>query len=182
MYRKRLVVCYSPLRNVMKGVGFDWGKYFHGPALFHVVFGMKSVKRLFIPSTHPSPSSQDTFIWGSMFGLDHLYSSSFLTIHTMGDMTRVEKIRELLVTDRRCLDFLRVCFRNPGESYNCSRCEKCMRTLYPIYLLGYGDDATTFHGDLTVSGCKKKYWSFKPSNENGILFQNEIRDLETGKE
>ena len=34
--------------------------------------------------------------------------------------------------------------------YNCTKCEKCFRTLYPIELYGYKDLAVTFNEMLVL--------------------------------
>jgi hypothetical protein len=179
LYNKRLIVCYSPVRDIMKGIGFGWKKYFHGPALFHIVYGLATTVSLYTPSID-TRGNHNNVIRGSVFCLDHFYSSSFLSIQPMGDSSRVEKIRDIISWDKRCLMFLRVCLRSETGSYNCSVCEKCMRTLYQIHLLGYGVHASTFHHDCTnLYTCRKKYTSFKPKNYNDRLFLNEIRLLES---
>jgi len=48
----------------------------------------------------------------------------------------------------KCLDYLRVCWQNTHDKYNCTKCEKCFRTLYPIELYGHKDRAVTFNRNI----------------------------------
>ena len=74
----------------------------------------------------------------------------------------------------KCLNFLRVCWKNLDGKYNCTKCEKCIRTLYPIELYGYKNRAVTF--DRNVNG--KDFWKFEARNESDKSFQIEIENLE----
>ena len=173
MYNKELIICDSTLRNnINHGNGFQWGEYFHGPALFNIIYGLSNeINTLYLPSSH-TPSYNH--IWGSTHLTDKKYSSSFFKIMNNGDLTRVEKIKFILNYDIKCLDFLRVCWKNKDEKYNCTMCEKCLRTFYTIELLGYKNKAVTF--DRNIDG--KNYWNFKPRNKSDESFQKEIKKLE----
>jgi hypothetical protein len=101
-------------------------------------------------------------------------NSYFLKIEHDGDLTRVEKLKYLLTKDIRCLNYLRVCYKNKRLSkYNCTNCEKCLRTLYAIQILGYKDKAITFDKNI----CGEKYWKFRPKNNSSKSFQREIKKL-----
>tara|TARA_B100001013_G_C24588161_1_gene433655 strand:+ start:107 stop:1138 length:1032 start_codon:yes stop_codon:yes gene_type:complete len=172
LYNKELILCESDIQNKVKhGDGFQWGPYFHGPALFSIIYSLSNIfETFYIASTHPS---KDDYIWGSLFILDKNYSS-FLKIEHDGDLTRVEKLKYLLTKDIRCLNYLRVCYKNKRLSkYNCTNCEKCLRTLYAIQILGYKDKAITFDKNI----CGEKYWEFRPKNNSSKSFQREIKKL-----
>jgi len=172
IYNKKLILCETDLKNkINHGKGFQWGHYFHGPALFNIIYSLNEYQETLIPSTH---LFKDEYLWGSQYILDKNYSSSFLNILHSGDLTRVAKIKFILDYDLKCLDFLRVCWRNIGGKYNCTKCEKCFRTLYPIELYGYKDRAVTFNRN--VNG--KDFWNFKAQNNSDKSFQKEIKDLE----
>jgi len=172
LYNKNLILCESDIQNKVKhGSGFQWGPYFHGPALFNIIYCLSNIfETLYIASTHPL---KDDYIWGSLFILDKNYSS-FLKIEHHGDLTRVDKLKYLLTKDIRCLNYLRVCYKNKRLlKYNCTNCEKCLRTLYAIQILGYKEKAITFDKNI----CGEKYWKFRPKNNSSKSFQTEIKNL-----
>lgn len=178
IYNKKLILCETNLKNnkdnnplIRNKKGFEWGEYWFGVALFNIAYCLNEFQEIFIPSSH---LFKDNYIWGSQYILDKNYSSSFLNILHNGDLTRVEKIKFILNFDITCLNYLRVCWRNIGGKYNCTKCEKCLRTLYPIELYGYKDHAVTF--DINVEG--KKYWNFPAQHNSDISFQKEIKNLE----
>jgi hypothetical protein len=172
IYNKELIICESNIKNDINfGVGFDWGRYFHGPSLFNICYSLQNVSELIIPSSESI--SSDNYIWGSSRNLDPYYSSSFLNISHNGDISRVDKIKYIIDHDIQCLNFLRVCWENKNNKYNCTKCEKCLRTYYTIELLGFKDKAITF--DTNIEG--KTYWNFKPTNIIEVSFQNSIKNL-----
>lgn len=88
----------------------------------------------------------DLMPWGSHPLLDPNYSSSNVAIRHDGvRFSRLDKVR--LVSEwSTALRFLRVCFNpfRPSEHLNCGRCEKCLRTMTELLILGKLDDCETF--------------------------------------
>jgi hypothetical protein len=118
----------------------------HGAALAcvaHAVSGM--VGRVYIPSSH----YMDYRIkWGSHPFIDPLWSSEALQIvHDGATYNRVEKLLAL-ARDRRALQWLRVCWQNPGDAYNCGRCGKCTRVMIVLRALGILGESPTFPNEL----------------------------------
>ena len=71
---------------------------------------------------------------GSHLLLDRHWSTETTTfIHDGVEARRSDKLRAI-AGSRVLLDGLRVCLRR--GNYNCGRCEKCLRTMIPIRLLG----------------------------------------------
>ena len=173
IYNKELILCETDLKNnVNHGKGFSWGSHFHGPAIFNIAYGLANkIKTFIIPSSHPL---KNDFIWGSGFSIDKNYSSSLLNIEHFGDLSRPDKIKFIINFDDRCLNYLRVCWINKNGEYNCTRCEKCLRTFYTIELLGYKDKAITFN--TNIDG--KIFWNFKPEKETEFVMFNEVKELE----
>ena len=174
IYNKKLILCETDLKNKVPGwvKGFNWGEYFHGPALFNIAYILKDYNELLIPSSH---APNNNYIWGSLFKLDKNYSSSILNIlHNNNDVLRVAKIKFILDYDPKCLNFLRVCWINKDGKYNCTACEKCLRTLYPIELCGYKKQAITF--DINANGSD--YWRFESKDEAEEAFKIDIMNLE----
>ena len=78
-------------------------------------------------------SYNQLFSWGSHPVLDPLLSSANTEIIHDGAVSRIAKTRFLI---EKCIDLsnLRVC--NVASDYNCGKCEKCLRTMVAIELLG----------------------------------------------
>ncbi len=87
---------------------------------------------------------------GSHPVLDHLLGTDQLqVIHTGARISRVGKL-EALADHSIARDNLRVCFRNPefdpesGAVINCGKCEKCIRTIISLEILGRLGEFSTF--------------------------------------
>lgn len=100
-------------------------------------------KRLLIASTR---TKECPFPYGTHPLIDNAISFAGITvIHDCSDLDRLEKI-ETIVT--RCkeddlpLPMLRVCWGHDRDGGNCSRCEKCLRTMNE--LLAVGQDPRQF--------------------------------------
>jgi hypothetical protein len=60
----------------------------------------------------------------------------------------MSKIDQQIAQSPLALQHLRVCYMNQNDSYNCSRCEKCLRTMVSLYAAGVLDKAETFPSDI----------------------------------
>lgn len=129
---KKLIVMRTTIRR-LSGRYAKWGIY-HGPALATVgLLLAKHLKHVIIPSTYPM---EDLHPWGSHPAIDHLWSTSYLNFeHHAQYKTRNQKI-DHLSNYQVALDHLRVCWKNIDGQYNCGRCEKCLRTMIPLYAYG----------------------------------------------
>lgn len=104
--------------------------------------------RIFIPASY---TYADLFPWGSHPVLDPLWSSESLEfVHDGCEATRVEKV-SLLAKHDVALQNLRVCWMNPNSSYNCGRCEKCLRTMINLKVNNALERCTTFDEKLDVA-------------------------------
>jgi hypothetical protein len=120
--------------------------HFYGPILAgcaHVLGGL--FKRFYIPS---SRDYHQIRIWTSSSDplSDPLLSSDSLNlIHHGATHRRVEKIVEISRW-KFAQDHLRVCFNKEYDEsgLNCSRCEKCTRTMVPLYALDVMGEFATF--------------------------------------
>lgn len=131
----------------------DWGLLGHGAALAAIGHLLcPTFRRIFIPATH---TYAELFPWGSHPVLDHLWSSESLQfIHDGCEATRVEKVSLISKYDI-ALRSLRVCWENPNSSYNCGRCEKCLRTMINLKVNNALDRCTTFDKELNVKNVLK---------------------------
>lgn len=93
-----------------------------------------------IPATH---SFSHLSPFGSHPLTDPLYSSSALRIvHDGAAFDRVERTR-VVAGSNDALSVLHVCWQD-FRTGNCSKCEKCLRTMATLDLLGARDRASTF--------------------------------------
>lgn len=131
----------------------DWGLLGHGAALAAIGHLLCSTfHRIYIPATH---TYAELFPWGSHPVLDPLWSSESLQFtHDGCEATRVEKV-SLIAKYDIALRTLRVCWENPNSSYNCGRCEKCLRTMINLKVNNALDRCTTFDKELNIKNVLK---------------------------
>ncbi len=124
----------------------SWPNYQFGPALAAVgVFLGGVVNKVLIPS---SESYAHLDPCGSHPLLDPLWSTEEVSIvHDGAEASRAEKLT-LVANDPAALRFLRVCWKNPGDAYNCGHCEKCIRTMIGLELVGALGGCAAFKNKL----------------------------------
>jgi hypothetical protein len=93
----------------------------------------------------PSSFRADRLVpWGSHPDIDRLWSTQRVAIvhddHSVGREDKTARI----VHDPIVWDHLRVCWENRVPTGNCSRCQKCVRTMISIETHGRRDDVTVF--------------------------------------
>jgi len=85
---------------------------------------------------------------GSHHLLDHFWSTEIIAFAQDGhEASRFEKVRRI-ADSPLALRHLRVCYMNRKGSYNCGRCEKCLRTMTALYALGKLSQAKTLPGTI----------------------------------
>jgi len=154
---KTLVLLATNLRET--GVRQPWGPVMHGPALGGVGVLLGDRWRTALLSSwcchdHDGP-------WGSTGITDPLLSTSLTRTRPYGDgHDRFEKL-EYLVRFPLVLDTLHVCWEERSDG-NCGRCEKCLRTLIALDILGVRDRATTFPPGAVDLGRLPAVWKDTP--------------------
>jgi hypothetical protein len=104
--------------------------------LLHTMFVASS---RWIASVRPSGSHPD---------IDLRWSSERIEfVHHGFEASRSDKVRRIAASDA-ALRTLRVCWRNPEGTFNCGRCEKCLRTMFALSCFGALERATTFPGRI----------------------------------
>lgn len=192
--KKNVIICRTNQRSILQwsNIGYLkdishkydndlWGYFIHGPCIFSNAYNLSlEYNKLYIPSSHPKTSN---YLWGSSFHIDHFYSSSFLDIVHHGDCTRVHKIRQIITINKNiCFKYLKVCYSNSNQKYNCSKCEKCKRTFIPIGIINknYLKELKTFNIDIEkFEEIKNEYLNFQFKKNTDKDFQNEIKTLVT---
>ncbi len=88
---------------------------------------------IFISSSH---HKDDPAVLGCRWQTDPLFSTTRLQVHhTYVDFRRRDKVAAI-ADWHLAQENLFVCFEKLGSNRNCSRCEKCIRTMLDLYLLG----------------------------------------------
>lgn len=132
-FGKRVIKIETDLRAMLDDYG-NWGERTHGAAMAavaHLIAG--EFARIYIAASY---ATDPLFPWGSHPHLDPLWSSSGLEfVHDGCDTNRSDKLRRVSLSDI-ALKNLRVCWKNRKGSLNCGRCEKCIRTMIGLNVLG----------------------------------------------
>ncbi len=144
---KRLVEVETNVRSFLDPYA-EWRLLAHGPALAavgHLLF--PSFARIHIAA---SRCSGTTVPEGTHPLLDPLWSTESLEfIHDGFEAGRMAKIAFVSQSDT-ALQALRVCSRNYGGTYNCGRCEKCLRTMVSLCAAGALERCSTFAVPLSL--------------------------------
>jgi hypothetical protein len=131
---KKAIVLRTNLRTIRRFERAHWEYHTHGPALAATGhFLANTLGRFRIPSTWPR---HDTRPYGSSWVIDGYWSSSQTAIeHGDASLSRRDKI-PLVANEPLIQQHLRVCCQNVGVMRNCSRCEKCLRTMVGLERCG----------------------------------------------
>lgn len=136
------------LREVSDQI-IGWGR-FHVSALA-TVGTLLQFKKIYV-----SGESFEFPDWGLRSGADTLLSTKNLTLKLVAhNVSRGNKLKEILKSKHTptFLKFVRVCWENVRESelaYNCSRCQKCVKTQLTFISLGIRELPTFFPLDRSA--------------------------------
>ncbi len=167
----KLVMVKTNLRDLLdKHANWEWT---HGSALAAVGFLLAGdFKKIYIPSSHTYDHLSP---WGSHPLLDVLWSDDNLEFNNDGSEANRNLKIEFITKLDLVLDTLRVCWRNPNNSYNCSECEKCLRTMICMRVAGVLDKSKTFRSTLDLRRIRKL--STKKESKNRFI-EDSIRYLD----
>lgn len=132
----------------LQSINWEWS---HGGALAAIGHAMNNtVGKLVVPSSYVY---DDSHPWGTHWQLDPLWSSSQLTLqHADATLRRYKKI-EAIADNLLVQKYLRVCWENKTAEGNCSKCEKCVRTMIALEMCGQLESSKAF--DLSVTLLKR---------------------------
>lgn len=142
----RFVQVESNLAKVLEDFG-SWPLHGHGFALMSVARALAGAfGEIRVPGTHSLKGQKP---WGSWLDTDPLFSDERLSVvHDACEAERVDKIIAL-ADQPLALRYLRVCWGRVEGTYNCCRCEKCLRTMTTLHALGKLQEAEAFPLALT---------------------------------
>lgn len=158
-----------------------YGAVQHGLMLMSLVAPVSCgyLKELFIASCSHRPDPQ--FPCGSEPDVvRHFRWAGSEAVDDLHDINRAQKIGRYLKSSPELHRYLRVCWAQFDE-INCSRCEKCLRTICEILLNNLDPNAFNFKvtGE-TLAFLKRKlrsrYYLFYRGNEGVLNFWREIQD------
>ena len=122
--------------NLREHPGFRWimWAYTHGAGLAAAGYAASAAMgRLVIPSSYSTGRARP---WGTHEQTDALWSlPERLAVEHGAAPTRLEKVTAL-VDEPLVHRYLRVCWKNVDAAWNCSACEKCVRTMVTISTVG----------------------------------------------
>ncbi|OEK08465.1 hypothetical protein A8C32_03170 [Flavivirga aquatica] len=137
---------------LLKDIGW-WGKVQHGLSLIGAlapISYIKSYKNIYIASSY---TEQIDIAWGSTPKIDEKISwASSRVFHDGYELKRQDKV-DLITTfsSAKNTNFkLRVCYSELRSEFNCSKCEKCYRTILGIILNGENPNNYGFNVDENV--------------------------------
>ncbi len=161
---KEIVIVRSNIRYFFTDKGFTWN--------MAIAAGLSAVAHAFAFNKvyiAGSQSAQELMGDGSHPILDYLFSTEKTKIvHDGIDIKRIDKLLRIS-KDLSVLEMLRVCWHDEG--YNCGKCEKCLRTMITLRLLGI--NTSTFPTLDSVQPIK----SLRLQDQSQLLFLRENLEL-----
>ena len=175
-WKAKPVLLTTNLREHPAMKNCSWEKS-HGGALAAIGHLLSNnINNLRIPSSYPYHDSKP---WGSHWDLDPFWSSSAVKIQH-GDATfrRSGKVRAI-ANNPLVQRHLRVCHENNEPTGNCSRCEKCVRTMIAFANIGLLESCQAF--DLRIP-LPRRVDLLPTIHEHLISVMEEIRQDITDEE
>ena len=131
-----------------------WGNIQHGLALVCSLAPLSAVqkyKSIYIASTRSIHMEFNQ--WGSMPETDEKISwAGINVIHDGFELKRQDKVDQIVnsLNELNAKTTIRVCYSDLKENLNCSRCEKCVRTIFGIMLAGGNPNDYGFEVDSGI--------------------------------
>jgi len=165
----RLIAAASNFRDLRLTRSVPWDMAC-GPALIGAALSLAPVfSRFFVPSTH---RHAEHLVQGCHPLVDPNFSTETLeVVHDGIDFSRSQKTK-VIAEFQPSYDNLRVCWVKPDGVRNCGRCQKCLRTMIALDLLGALPRYTTFSRPLP-----KKLDNWVLTCENDVIFAEDVREL-----
>lgn len=142
MFQSLGLTLFTGRTNIRRFVDRAVWEFVHGATLTGLVLMLdRAFARFYIPSSH---TYADLYPWGSDYRIDHLLATETLeVVHDGANAMRLEKLAAIARWPETYAR-LRVCWEKPDGLTNCCRCNKCIRTMTTLDLLGVLPHYTTF--------------------------------------
>ena len=150
---KRILPVSTNLRDFTDKIA-DWVELAHGAALASVGLALgERFEHLLIAA---SDTYADLVPHGSHPVLDPLWSTEMLAFsHDGCEADRLAKIRRI-ATVPELLATLRVCATGEStDAYNCGSCEKCLRTIIGLHIVGALGGCATFPNEINIDSVRQ---------------------------
>lgn len=123
-----------PVATNLRQIPQDWEDVFAAATASCLMLLQNGYDTGLIGSSEPYHSL--VLPWGSNPVTDWMLSTpAFRIVHDGAAFSRIDKIRELAFWPE-ALKYLRVCWRGQQKDRNCGRCEKCIRTILDMRVVG----------------------------------------------
>ena len=148
----KLIEAESNIRSFIDPI-LGWGLS-HGGCLAATALCLRNgIDLMYIPSSY---TVEQEHPWGSHRLLDGHWSTEVITfMHDGYDTSRVDKVVNAVGHSQTALNYLRVCWKEENGSYNCGRCNKCLRTMVNLYVANSLDKSKTFPRSIDISLLEK---------------------------
>jgi hypothetical protein len=168
---KELVEVETNLRLLWR----DWvnWEYFHGAAIMSIALALSPrFSRVYVP---PSVVRDQLVPWGSHPDLDPLWGTDEMEfLHVDNDASRFQRVAFISESDV-AMRYLQICWEHQNAEYNCCMCEKCLRAMTTLHLLGKLDACPAF--PLPLSPEAVASLRIERPHTRGMNFEN-LRALE----
>lgn len=166
---KELIEVRSNMRYLHAKHGPHWQNQAHGAFLAHISLLLSPVLgKVYIPA---SDDESRLAPLGTHPDLDPLWSSSRVTIvHDGIEADRVAKLA-VLAESPTAMRHLRVCWSNLSGKYNCGICEKCIRTMIGLHIVGASGRCESLPKKIDPRSVRWMY--LRAGGEGGELFAKE---------
>lgn len=165
--------------KLLKNLGW-WGYIQHGLALTAVCAPLAFIRKyrtIYIASSYTRKENYDSIIWGSMPEIDNkvIWSNTMIK-HDAEELTRQEKISFIAKKSNnlKTIPQLRVCYSDIKNGLNCSKCEKCLRTIFALMILNSNPNEYGFDVDISIFKLLNKTMSTPFTSKGNKLFWKEI--------
>ncbi|EOM77647.1 hypothetical protein DW322_08095 [Rhodococcus rhodnii] len=152
---KELIEVRSNIRYLHAAHGPHWQRQAHGAFLAHVALLLSQhIHTMYVPASDDESRLEPL---GTHPDLDPLWSSSGVRIvHHGVEIDRVGKLAILAESDI-AMNHLRVCWFNLAREFNCGRCEKCLRTMIGLRIVGAEGRCTTLPSTVDPKAVERMY-------------------------
>jgi hypothetical protein len=133
----------------------DWAHHGYGPCLGGLGLALSGIAdTIYLPAAYAYQQIHADGANASHPFIDPLWSTENVdVVHSGGEATRAQKIARLSQSPV-ALAHLRVCWQNREGTYNCCRCEKCLRTMVELELCGVLGSMEAFPLPLTADALR----------------------------